>query len=97
MNMEKHTHNLSANRENRPLSPLKSPLLRRHFAPIQANIRYPADLYSPKASFKHMTIGNDGYFRASVDVHDYKPDEIQLKTVGHTIIVELSHGEKHDE
>lgn len=95
--MEKHTLNLSANRENRPLSPLKSPLLRRHFAPIQANIRYPADLYSPKASFKHMTIGNDGFFRASVDVHDFKPEEIRLKTVGHTIVVELSHGEKHDE
>lgn len=98
--MEKHTLNLSGNRENRPLSPLKSPLLRRHFAPIQANIRYPypeSQLLSPKALFKHMTIGDDGYFRASVDVHDFKPAEIKLKTVGHTILVELSHEEKQDE
>jgi Hsp20/alpha crystallin family len=97
--MEKHTLNLSgSSRENRPLSPLKSPLLRRHFAPIQANIRFPAELHSPvRQSFKHVSIGNDGFFRSSVDVHDYKPEEIKLKTVGHTIILELSHGDKSDE
>lgn len=82
---------------NRPMSPLKSPQLRRHFAPIQANISYPSDVFGMKHSFKQMKIGDDGYFRASVDVHDYKPEEISLKTVGHTVIVELSHGDKQDE
>ena len=83
---------------NQPQSPFKSPSLRRHFAPMHANISYPTDMFSPKHhSIKQMTIGSDGYFRATVDVHDYKPEEITVKTVGHTIIVELSHSDKEDE
>jgi HSP20 family molecular chaperone IbpA len=84
-------------RANRPASPLKSPLLRRHFAPIETNIHYPGEFFSAKPVYKQLLIGQDGNFRAGVDVHDYKPEEIKVKTVGHTIVIEMSHGEKDDE
>jgi HSP20 family molecular chaperone IbpA len=93
--MEKH---LSPSQSGfRPMSPLKSPLLRRHLSPIEANIHYPAEFASVKPVFKQVLIGKDGFFRAAVDVHDYKPDEIKLKTIGHTILIELKHEEKEDE
>lgn len=81
----------------RPNSPLRSPGVRKHFAPIHADISYPADLFSAKPSYKQMAIGQDGVFRASVDVRDFKPEEISVKTVGHTVVIELSHGDKDDE
>lgn len=81
---------------SRPISPLKSPLLRRHFAPIETNIHYPIKLISTKPVYKHLLICEDGKFRGSVDVHDYRPEEIKVKTIGHTILIELKHDEKDD-
>ena len=94
--MENHILNSSESPVDHLLSPFKSPSLRRHFAPIHANINFPSELLGPK-QFKQMTIGSDGIFRATIDIHDYEPEKITVKTVGHTIIVELSHADKHDE
>lgn len=78
---------------NPPLSPLKSPLLRRRFAPLENNIRYPTDLVNPKSQL----VIKDGLFRIAIDVHDYLPNEVKLKSIGHSIVVDMKHDEKDDE
>lgn len=76
---------------------MKSPMLRRHFAPYtDIDIHYPQELLSPRPVFKQLLIGKDGQFRAAIDVLDYSPEEISVKTVGHTILVEMRHGDKED-
>lgn len=95
--MERKNSSGRASPFRRAMSPLRSPMVQRHFVPDQPNIHYPEDIYSPAHLFKKMAINDDGIFRASVDVHDYKPGEIRMKAAGHTIVVELSHDEKEDE
>jgi hypothetical protein len=44
---------------------------------------------------KGMHIGKDG-FQAIVDVHQFQPSEITVKTVGHYVVVEGKHEERDD-
>lgn len=39
----------------------------------------------------------DGLFRIAIDVHDYLPNEVKLKSIGHSIVVDMKHDEKDDE
>lgn len=81
---------------NRPLSPFKSPILRRHLMD-DVNIHYPSQFLSNRPAYKQNLIGDDGHFRAAIDVHDYDEKEVSVKTVGHTILVSCAHEEKEDE
>lgn len=42
-----------------------------------------------------LQIGKDG-FQASVDVHHFKPNEVTVKTVDNTVIIEGKHEERDD-
>ncbi|CAO1304111.1 unnamed protein product [Diamesa serratosioi] len=79
-----------------PLSPMRSPRLRRQFQPIDYNTHFPVDLFCAKPTVTKNLIGTDGHFRAEVDVHDFKGEEIGVKTNGHTILIECKHLEKED-
>lgn len=78
----------------RPLSPLKSPIMRRHLME-DIDIHYPSQFLTQRPIYKQNLIGDDG-FRAAIDVHDFENDEVSVKTVGHTIIVKCAHDEKDD-
>lgn len=59
--------------------------------------RRPYDLCCRKKSDCAVSpIGKDG-FQISMDVQDFQPNELTVKTVGNTIIVEGKHEEKEDE
>lgn len=45
---------------------------------------------------KNPHFNKDG-FHARVDVHNFDPSEITVKTVGNTIVIEAEHGDKEDE
>lgn len=79
-----------------PMSPMRSPRLRRQFQPIDYNTHFPVDLFGTKPTVNKLLVGTDGYFRAEIDVHDFRGEEIAVKTVGHTILVECKHLEKED-
>lgn len=79
-----------------PSSPMRSPRLRRQFQPIDYNTHFPVDLFSAKPIVNKQLVGADGYFRADINVHDFKGEEIVVKTIGHTILVECKHSEKDD-
>lgn len=79
----------------RPMSPLKSPMMRRHLME-DIDIHYPSQFITHRPIYKQNLIGDDG-FRAAIDVHDFEVNEISLKVVGHTIIVTCAHDEKEDE
>ncbi|XP_055846383.1 heat shock protein 27 [Episyrphus balteatus] len=42
-----------------------------------------------------VTVGKDG-FEANIDVHQFKPYEVTVKTVGDTITVEAKHEKRRD-
>lgn len=44
---------------------------------------------------KNIHIDKDG-FKALVDVHQFEPSEITVKTVDHTVVVEANHEERDD-
>jgi Hsp20/alpha crystallin family len=44
---------------------------------------------------KNLHFGKDG-FQACVDVHHFKPSEISVKSVDHTVIIEGKHEERDD-
>lgn len=44
---------------------------------------------------KNLHFGKDG-FQACVDVHHFKPNEITVKTVDHTVVIEGTHEERDD-
>lgn len=82
----------------RTLSPLRSPTLQRHLRD-DIDIHYPEQFltnHRPK-NFKQLLIGKDGFFRTAVDIHDFKKEEVEVKTIGHTIMITAAHGEKEDE
>lgn len=80
----------------RILSPLKSPVLQRHLRE-NIDITYPEHFLHRKNSLtKQHLIGKDGYFRAAIDVTDFKADEVKVTAVGHTISVTGQHEEKED-
>lgn len=83
----------------RPMSPLRSPVLRRHLSKEEIDIHYPEQFLHnfPPKIYKQSLIGDDGHFRAALDVHDFGINEISVKTIGHTILVTCSHDEKEDE
>lgn len=84
-------------RKSVPISPLRSPTLQRHLRD-DIDIHYPDQFLGHHSkSYKQLLIGKDGYFRAAIDVKDFEPKEVQVKTVGHTIFVSASHDEKEDE
>lgn len=47
-------------------------------------------------SFPATTVGKDG-FQACIDVQQFKPNEITVKTVDNTVVVEANHEERPDE
>lgn len=57
-------------------------------------------VHSPWDDFDHLervaNIGKDG-FKVSLDVQDFKPDEINVKTLDNAVIVEAKHEERRDE
>lgn len=81
---------------DRPLSPFKSPILRRHLLD-DVDIHYPSQFLSHRPIYKQSLIAEDKHFRAAIDVHDFNENEIFVKTVGHTILVTCAHKEKEDE
>lgn len=46
---------------------------------------------------KNLHIGKDGKFHLHLDVEHFKPDEISVKTVDNSIIIEAKHDEREDE
>lgn len=61
--------------------------------PEKANV--PPNHENHFKSQRDFYFGKEG-FRAVVDLHDFKPDEIKVKTVGRYIIVDASHDERSD-
>lgn len=45
---------------------------------------------------KNMYVGKDG-FDVKLDVGDFEPDEIKVKTIDNSIVIEAKHEEKKDE
>lgn len=82
--------------QERPMSPLKSPILRRRLSDDDIDIHYPVQFLSKRPVYKQTLIGEDGHFRTALDVHDFELSEISVKTVGHTILVTCQHAEKDD-
>jgi HSP20 family molecular chaperone IbpA len=81
---------------DRPMSPLRSPLLRRRLSDDDIDIHFPPQFLPKRPIYKQSLIGEDGHFRTALDVHDFEISEISVKTVGHTILVTCSHAEKED-
>lgn len=73
----------------RPMSPLRSPILRRRLSDDDIDIHYPAQFLPKRPIYKQSLIGEDGHFRTALDVHDFEISEISVKTVGHTILGKL--------
>lgn len=74
------------------LIPSEQALLHSMFAPLgrlQSYLKHLSDIEN------RMHIGKDG-FEVNLDVQHFKPEEIQLKTVDNTIIIEAKHEEKQD-
>lgn len=86
-------------KHERSLSPLKSPTMRRHLLMSDdVDIHYPEQFLPERRHiYKQSLIGDDGHFRAALDVHDFDISEITVKAIGHTIIVTCAHEEKEDE
>lgn len=78
-----------------PLSPLRSPKLRRQFQIFDYNTHFPVDI-GTKPPVNKLLVESDVYFRAEIDVRDFGGEEIAVKTIGHTILVECKHLEKED-
>ncbi|CAD7002444.1 heat shock protein 27 [Ceratitis capitata] len=51
--------------------------------------------FNSSPDLSRVIVGKDG-FEANVDVHPFKPYEIQVKTVGDTVIVEAKHEKRRD-
>jgi HSP20 family molecular chaperone IbpA len=64
---------------------------------LDINIHYPEDFVASHPVYKQLLIGQDGVFRAAIDIHDFTPEEIKVKTVGHTITIQAMHDEKEDQ
>jgi HSP20 family molecular chaperone IbpA len=58
------------------------------------NISYPEQRRTP---VKEQLVGKDQIFRTAVDIHDFKREEVTVKTAGHTISISAAHEEKDDE
>lgn len=79
-----------------PLSPLKSPVYKYHFEPVDYNTHWPDLISEDHPVYRKMLICKDGVFRAAVDVHDFHAEEISVKVIGHTIHVDAEHDERED-
>lgn len=51
---------------------------------------------SPELRSATTTIGKEG-FQASINVQQFKPDEITVKTIDNTVVIEGKHEERQDE
>lgn len=68
---------------------------------MSSNFLSPVSAPQPQQHIKHFKSHKDFYFskegfRATVDLHDFRPEEISVKTVGSYIIVEAEHDERSD-
>lgn len=73
-------------------------LLNQYYTGYQRSPRLPSELRIPVNfhTVPESSIGKDG-FQMSLDVQQFAPNEISVKTVDNSIVVEANHEERQDE